>query len=36
MSGMWMFEVWKRIAPKRTARMMEKWRAGVALLERST
>lgn len=34
MSGMWMFDVWKRLAPKRTARMMEKWRAGVALLSR--
>jgi methyltransferase (TIGR00027 family) len=34
MRGLWMFKVWKRVAPKRTARMMEKWRAGVALLER--
>lgn len=34
MRGMGMVKVWKAIAPKRTARMMEKWRAGVALLER--
>lgn len=33
MKGIWMFHLWKRLAPKRTARMMEKWRAGVTLLE---
>lgn len=35
MRGTGMIKVWKAIAPNRTARMMEKWRAGVALLERS-
>jgi O-methyltransferase involved in polyketide biosynthesis len=35
MSGMWIFHLMNRLAPKRTAHMIEKWRAGVVLLERS-
>lgn len=35
MRGIWMFHLWKRLMPQRTARMMEKWRAGVVLLARS-
>ncbi len=35
MSGIRMYDVMKRLAPRRTARMLEKWRAGVALLERT-
>jgi hypothetical protein len=34
MSGAWIFQVMKRLAPRRSARMMQKWRAGVVLLER--
>ncbi len=34
MPRMWTFHVWKRLAPRRTARMIAKWRAAVALLER--
>ncbi len=32
MPGAWMIDVWKRLAPRRTARMMRKWRAGVVRL----
>ena len=32
--GYWMFRVWAKLLPKRTAAMREKWRAGVVLLER--
>ena len=35
MAGMWVFNVMQRLAPKRMARMGEKWRAGVVLLERN-
>ncbi len=35
MRGIWMFHVMKRLAPRRTARMLEKWRAGVVLLARA-
>jgi len=34
MGGMWIFNLMQRLAPRRTARMAEKWRAGVVLLER--
>ncbi len=34
MSGIWIYHVMKRVAPRYTARQMAKWRAGVALLER--
>ncbi len=34
MSGVAVFRLWQRIAPRRAARQMQKWRAGVALLER--
>ncbi len=33
--GAWMFKLMKRLAPGRTARLMQKWRAGVVLLERT-
>jgi methyltransferase (TIGR00027 family) len=33
MRGAWMIDVWKRIAPRRTERMMQKWRAGVVRLQ---
>ncbi len=35
MNGMWMFRVMQRLMPRRTARTMEKWRAGVVLLQQS-
>jgi methyltransferase (TIGR00027 family) len=35
MRGMWVFNLMNRLAPKRMARMGEKWRAGVVLLERN-
>jgi len=35
MAGMWMFNVMQRLGPRRMARMGEKWRAGVVLLERN-
>lgn len=35
MRGAWMFRLMERVAPKRAARMREKWRVGVALLERT-
>ena len=35
MGGMWIFQLMNRLAPRRTARMIEKWRAGVVLLERT-
>jgi methyltransferase (TIGR00027 family) len=35
MRGMWIFSLMKRVAPRRTARMAEKWRAGVVLLQRT-
>jgi len=35
MGGMWVFDLMKRLAPRRTARMAEKWRAGVVLLQRT-
>lgn len=35
MGGMWIFNLMKRLAPRRTARMAEKWRAGVVLLQRT-
>ena len=35
MKGMWVFNLMQRLAPKRMARMNEKWRAGVVLLERN-
>jgi hypothetical protein len=35
MSGIWMVRLSKRLAPRRTERMMQKWRAGVVLLERT-
>ena len=35
MSGMWIFNLMKRFMPRRTARMAEKWRAGVVLLQRT-
>ncbi len=35
MAGMWMYQVWRRIAPRRTAKIARQWRAGVALLERT-
>ncbi len=34
MPGGWMLDVWKRVAPRRTERMMQKWRAGVVRLGR--
>ncbi len=34
MSGLWMFKLISKLMPRRTARMMKKWRAGVVLLER--
>jgi len=34
MGGMWIFGLMKRLAPGRTARMAEKWRTGVVLLQR--
>jgi O-methyltransferase involved in polyketide biosynthesis len=34
MSGMWMYHVMERITPRHAARMLQKWRAGVVLLER--
>ncbi len=33
--GMWMFDIMKRIAPRRTERQLAKWRAGVAWLRRT-
>jgi methyltransferase (TIGR00027 family) len=33
MGGMWIFHLMNRLAPKRAARMAEKWRAGIVLLE---
>ena len=35
MPGAWIFMLMMRLFPKRSARNMEKWRAGVVLLERS-
>jgi hypothetical protein len=35
MGGMWIFQLMNLLAPRRTARMIEKWRAGVVLLERT-
>ncbi len=35
MGGMWMFSLSRRLMPRRTARMMQKWRAGIVLLERT-
>ena len=35
MSGASIFLVMKRIAPRRAARMLEKWRAGIVLLQRT-
>jgi hypothetical protein len=35
MGGMWVFTLMKRLAPRRTARMSEKWRAGAVLLQRT-
>jgi methyltransferase (TIGR00027 family) len=31
--GFWMFKLYSKLMPRRTARMREKWRAGVVLLE---
>lgn len=33
MGGMWVFRLMARLMPRRTARQLEKWRAGVVLLE---
>lgn len=35
MNGLWIFNLMRRIAPRRAARAMAKWRAGVVLLQRS-
>lgn len=35
MRGMWILNLMKRLAPRRTALMVEKWRAGVLLLQRT-
>ncbi len=35
MGGMWIFHLMNRLAPERAARMAEKWRAGIVLLERT-
>jgi methyltransferase (TIGR00027 family) len=34
MPGAWMVGVWKRLMPRRTARMMKQWRSGLVLLRR--
>jgi methyltransferase (TIGR00027 family) len=34
MSGIWMYKLWAKLAPRRTARKIEQWRAGVVLLGR--
>lgn len=35
MRGLWIFKAMERVVPKLTARMREKWRIGVVLLERT-
>ncbi len=35
MPGAWMFDLWRRLAPRRAERTAEKWRAGVVRLRRA-